>query len=707
MNIKYFIYCRKSSESEDKQILSLPAQERELREYAAKCNLQVVGVVSESKSAFKIGREGFSSMLQRISSGEASGILTWQTNRIARNSKDGGDFIYLMDEGKIQELKTPYKTFTNSPDDKFFLALEFGIAKKESDEKSKNVKRGNREKFLNRREWLGPAKIGYLNYCEPYTKAKKIVTDKERLPLLQKAVKLFLTGSFTAMEVLDKLNHEWGFRTRKTKKLGGKPLCPSAFYKFLSDSFYYGLMTRVEGSVMGTHQTIMTKAEFHRIQIMLGRHSRHSFTKHEFPFKGVLRCGECGAAITAEHKWQIICPECKTKFNRGKNTIQCPNCKTYVDNMKGYKLLHYTYFHCTKRAHPDCTQRSITIEDLEAQIDKELQKFEISQEFRDWAIKNLNQLNNKETEDREIVRTNFKETYEDCVKKLDNLLKLKISPQNIKGEVISEEEYIKQRKELLEQKEDLLSKITDTNQRMNNWYELTERTFDFACYARYWFNHGDLKTKTSILAALGSNITLKDKNLSIVGAKPFFLVEKCLSTIKAEIPEFEPTKSIDFTSNSYVFNFINSHLLRGRDSNPDYILQRDACYRYTTPQWVNFTKIRLCFLTIQIFPNTKLIYFRSFGASERQEAQGPWGKYLSFKFLLLLHQFWENHGGFHSKNERRGWRKNYRNRNFPICRKAGFRSAGLSPKFFFLLRQNLFSIFFDLLHKDRGFSENR
>ena len=340
-------------------------------------------------------------------------------------------------------------------------------------------------------------------------------------------------------------------------------------------------------------------------------------------------------------------------------------------------------------------------------IDKELQKFEISQEFRDWAIKNLNQLNNKETEDREIVRTNFKETYEDCVKKLDNLLKLKISPQNIKGEVISEEEYIKQRKELLEQKEDLLSKITDTNQRMNNWYELTERTFDFACYARYWFNHGDLKTKTSILAALGSNITLKDKNLSIVGAKPFFLVEKCLSTIKAEIPEFEPTKSIDFTSNSYVLNFINSHLLRGRDSNPDYILQRDACYRYTTPQWVNFTKIRLCFLTIQIFPNTKLIYFRSFGASERQEAQGPWGKYLSFKFLLLLHQFWENHGGFHSKNERRGWRKNYRNRNFPICRKAGFRSAGLSPKFFFLLRQNLFSIFFDLLHKDRGFSENR
>lgn len=559
---KYIIYCRKSSESEDKQILSLPAQERELREYAIKHGLTVVGVVSESKSAFKVGREQYDVMLQRISSGEANSILTWQANRIARNSKDGGDFIYLMDEDKIQELKTPYKTFTNSPDDKFFLALEFGIAKKDSDEKSKNVKRGNREKFLNRREWLGMAKLGFLNYCDPYTKQKKIVTDKERLPLLQKAIKLFLTGSYTAMEVLDKLNHEWGFRTRKTKRQGGKPMCPSAFYKFLSDSFYFGLMVRREGEVMGTHQTIMTKEEFDRIQIMLGRHGRHSFTKHEFPYKGVLRCGECQASITAEHKWQIICPDCKTKFNRGKTTIQCPNCKKFIDTMKNYKLLHYVYYHCTKRAHPDCSQGSITIKKLEEQIDTELKKFEISEQFRDWAIKHLNQLNNKEVGDREIVRNNFKEAYEDCVKKLDNLLKLKISPQNIHGEVIFEEEYVRQRKELLTEKEDLLAKITDTNQRMNNWYELTEKTFNFACYARYWFAHGDLKTKTSILAALGSNITLKDKKLSIDGHKPFFLVEQCLSSVKAEIPKFEPTKSIDIMGNSYVFDFVNSHWLR-------------------------------------------------------------------------------------------------------------------------------------------------
>lgn len=563
MNMKYFIYCRKSSESEDKQILSLPAQIRELKDYAIKNDLHVIGVISESQSAFKIGRDGFNQMLQRIYKGEASGILCWQANRVSRNAVDAGQVIYALDQKQLLEIKTPERTYCNTSSDKFMLNLELGIAKKDSDEKSENVKRGNREKFFNQKEWIGLAKTGYLNYIEPFTKVKSIVIDKERLPLLQRAVRLLLTGAYTPMEVLNKFNNEWGFRTRKTKKMGAKPMCPSGFYKFLSDPYYYGLMVRSEGEVWGHHQTIMTKAEYDRIQIMLGRHGRHSFTKHEFPYRGVLRCGGCGAAITSEHKWQIICPECKTKFNRGQTTIQCPKCKVFVDQMKNYKLLHYVYFHCTKRAHPDCTERSITIEKLEEQIDNELRRFEVSEEFKNWAIAHLNELNDKEVDDRENVRTNYKDQYDDCVKKLDNLFKMKISPQNVNGDVIGEDQYIQERKTLLAEKEDLLAKVNDTNKRMNDWYDLTEKTFNFACYARYWFAHGDLKTKTSILATLGSNLILKDKKLLIDGHKPFFLIEKCLSSLKVEVPEFEPTKNIDFTSQTYALQSVHSLLLSG------------------------------------------------------------------------------------------------------------------------------------------------
>ncbi|EKD57299.1 MAG: hypothetical protein ACD_57C00350G0016, partial [uncultured bacterium] len=37
------------------------------------------------------------------------------------------------------------------------------------------------------------------------------------------------------MQVLHKLNNEWGFRTRITRRQGGKPLSKSAWYKLLAD----------------------------------------------------------------------------------------------------------------------------------------------------------------------------------------------------------------------------------------------------------------------------------------------------------------------------------------------------------------------------------------------------------------------------------------------------------------------------------------
>jgi site-specific DNA recombinase len=561
IDMKYFIYCRKSSESEDKQILSLPAQERELKEFANKCGLKIVGNISESKSAFKTGREGFNSMLERIEAGEANAILTWQANRIARNSKDGGDFIYLMDENKILELKTPYKTFSNSPDDKFFLALEFGIAKKDSDEKSKNVKRGNREKFLEQRIWIGPAKQGYLNYMDPMTKEKSVIPDKERLPLIEKAFRLLLAGSYTPGEVFHKLNSEWSYRTRKTRRQGAKPLAKSGFYKVLNDPFYYGLMVRREGEVMGKHHVIITKEEFERIQVMLGSKGRPHFAKYEFPYKGVLKCGECQASITAEHKWQIICSKCKTKFNRGRAAIQCPECSTQIYEMKNYKLLHYIYYHCTKKAHPDCSQGSLTIEKIEEQIRQELIRFEISEKFKDWAIEHLNELNDSEVVDRETIRKSQQSAYNDCVKRLDNLLKMKISPQNANGDVIGEDEYIEQRKKLLTEKESLLSKINDINKRIDNWLELSERTFNFACYAKYWFENGDLKTKTRILAALGSNLTIKDKKLWVNGLKPFFLIERGLEEVKVVAEKFEPAKELDFTNQTPLLEAVRSYWL--------------------------------------------------------------------------------------------------------------------------------------------------
>lgn len=109
--MKYFIYCRKSSEEEERQALSIESQLIELREFAQKEGLMVVKEFTESRSAKTLGRPVFNEMLDAFEKGEADGIISWAPNRISRNSVDGGRVIYLIDQNIIQDLKFPTYIF--------------------------------------------------------------------------------------------------------------------------------------------------------------------------------------------------------------------------------------------------------------------------------------------------------------------------------------------------------------------------------------------------------------------------------------------------------------------------------------------------------------------------------------------------------------------------------------------------------------------
>ena len=569
--LKYILYARKSSDSEDKQILSLPAQIRELSEYANKNKIHIIKTITESKSAYKTNnRVQFDLMIKDLQKEKANAILTWKLDRLSRNPAEGGLLIQMLQDGNIKEIRTATGDVYTSESDHLVLQLHLGIANQYSRILSQNVKMGNREKFLKKGQWSGLAKQGYSNFQEPITKEHIIIVDELRFPLLQKAGKLIINGSYTPMQALKKLNNDWGYRTHKTKKMGGRPMSVSSFYKFLADPYYYGLMVRLEGTKMGKHKKMFTKEEFDQLQMILGRKGKPQVTKHEFAFKEVLRCGECNGAITCEEKWQIICPVCKTKFHKGKTTNKCSSCNTLIEKMQKPTILHYVYYHCTKRVNKNCSQGYISLKELEKQVDQELKRFEIPKKFMTWGIKYLNELNNNETTEREVFRTNLKLAYDDCVKKLDNLLKLKISVQNANNTVISEDEYITQRKYLLQEKEDLLERINSVDERMNNWHELTEKTFNFVTYARYWFAKGDLKTKTQILGALGSNLTLYNQKLLVDGQKHFFIIENGKKELDLLTSKLEPDKNLDVQSETDLSKVIYTHWLADRDSNPKY-----------------------------------------------------------------------------------------------------------------------------------------
>jgi DNA invertase Pin-like site-specific DNA recombinase len=126
---KFFIYARKSTDSEDRQVRSIQDQIAELKELAKKENLEIVDILIEKQTAKKPGRPVFAEMLKRIEAGEAEGIVAWHPDRLARNSIDGGKIIYLIDTGKISTLKFPTFWFENTPQGKFMLSIAFGQSK--------------------------------------------------------------------------------------------------------------------------------------------------------------------------------------------------------------------------------------------------------------------------------------------------------------------------------------------------------------------------------------------------------------------------------------------------------------------------------------------------------------------------------------------------------------------------------------------------
>ena len=157
MKTKCFIYARKSTDDEERQIMSIEAQITEINDFARREGLEITDTFIESKSAKKPGREIFNQMIEKIyESKEPVTILAWHPDRLARNSGDGGQIIYLVDIDKICGLKFPTFWFEPTPQGLFMLQVAFGQSKYYSDNLSENVKRGIRQK-IRRNIWISLA----------------------------------------------------------------------------------------------------------------------------------------------------------------------------------------------------------------------------------------------------------------------------------------------------------------------------------------------------------------------------------------------------------------------------------------------------------------------------------------------------------------------------------------------------------------------
>ncbi len=288
--MRYFLYARKSTEEDDRQILSIEAQLTELREFVAKERLEIVASFTEAKTAKEPGRTQFGEMLDQIERGKADGIVSWHPDRLARNSVDGGRIIHLVDRGLIQALKFPTFWFEPTPQGLFMLNIAFGQSKYFVDNLRENTKRGLRQKIRNG-VWPGWAPVGYLN--NPRTRGIDVNAEKA-LKVVQ-LFELYATGSYT-LHALARWCQEQQLTSNK-----GQPISASNVQSILKNIFYIGLM-KFNGEIYeGTHQPLVSKKLFDRVQtVMAQRGKGRPQERHAFAFLNFLKCSSCGCAITAE-----------------------------------------------------------------------------------------------------------------------------------------------------------------------------------------------------------------------------------------------------------------------------------------------------------------------------------------------------------------------------------------------------------------------
>lgn len=478
--MNYFLYCRKSSEDEDRQILSIESQRREVERLSSTSpDVEIVDTYEESFSAKAPGRPLFGEMLKRVEKGDAEGIIAWHPDRLARNSIDGGRIIYLLDSGRLKDLRFSTFTFENNPQGKFMLSIIFGYSKYYVDSLSENVRRGFRTKV--EKGWLPSfAPTGYLNDKE----AKTIIADPERFPLIRKMWELMLTGSYSPRRIWEMATHDWGLRTPKRRRIGGNLLTLSAVYRILTNPFYAGIIRWDGKTFPGKHPTMVTVDQFDRVQELLGRPRRPRPKKREFAFTGMIRCGECGFSVTAEN----------TTNRHGKT---------------------YIYYHCSKRRLDyRCRQPYISMADLEGQIAAFLERVTIPDPIQRWTLARLEIAANEEAATNGSKRESLEQARASVARELDNLTRLRLR------DLLTDVEFVQKREELDRERLKLNQRL-EADSQSESWFEPARLVISFSNSAVSWFRAGDREQQRLIVETVGSNPVLTDKKLRMEAKKPF------------------------------------------------------------------------------------------------------------------------------------------------------------------------------------------
>jgi len=299
------IYVRVSSKEQEREGYSIPAQLKLLRSYALKNNLIVVKTFVDVETAKQVGRTYFAKMLSFLQDHQAVKIiLSEKTDRLYRNFRDYVTIddldltVILVKEGSILNKNS-------TSHDKFIHGIKVLMAKNYIDNLSEETIKGLTVK-AEKGEFPNQPPLGYV------LKDKKIYVDQKTALLIKDIFEHFASGAYTTRSIT-----EYAWEIGLTSRKGNKP-SRSSIHSMLKNPFYYGDFIWGGQLYHGIHFPIISKELYNKVHEVFENKGRGPQQKHHYAYNGLLRCADCGCAITAEAaKQKYIYYHCT--FSKGRH----------------------------------------------------------------------------------------------------------------------------------------------------------------------------------------------------------------------------------------------------------------------------------------------------------------------------------------------------------------------------------------------------
>ena len=315
-NFRYILYVRKSTTSDERQGRSLQDQIDECNaNQVDKYNLRPPFIVRESESAKEPDiRPKFREMLENIKRGKYDGIIAWHPDRLARNMKDAGEIIDLLDKRIIKDLRFSTFTFENSPMGKTLLGISFVLSKQYTDHLSESVNRGNRHR-TEEGVYLGDAKHGYIKNSEG-----RLYPDGANWVLIKKAFEMRI-NNISNKEIASYLTNNY---YKRSIWLEPRPMTEKRVSEILTDPFYAGVLIYGKNIValedIYDFTPVVSIENFMRI---------NQFNSRSSLFK-LAQSNQGRGVVKADFmRKMVICGECKHFMSSGITTKIKNNEKRY------------------------------------------------------------------------------------------------------------------------------------------------------------------------------------------------------------------------------------------------------------------------------------------------------------------------------------------------------------------------------------------